>query len=70
MQPKIIGSIQCHKTVKNASKQPSREMSEKKNSYSQLYMMCMHMFHKGSMTWINKIVYKTRDVYKLASSFS
>lgn len=30
MQPKIIGSIQCHKTVKNASKQPSREMSEKK----------------------------------------
>lgn len=65
MQPNwSIGSIQCHKTVK----QPSGEMSEK-NSYSR-YMMCMHMFHKGSMTWINKIDYKTRDVYKLASSFS
>ena len=70
MQPKIIGSIQCHKTVKNASKQPSSGNVRKKNSYSRLYMMCMHMFHKGSMTWINKIVYKTRDVYKLASSFS
>lgn len=35
MQPNwSIGSIQCHKTVKNASKQPSGEMSEKKSLQS------------------------------------
>lgn len=37
MQPKLIGSIQSHKTAKNASKQPSREMSEKKFLQSVVY---------------------------------
>lgn len=37
MQPKLIGSIQSHKTAKNASKQPGREMSEKKFLQSVVY---------------------------------
>lgn len=37
MQPKLIGGIQCHKTVKSTNKQPSREMSEKKILQSVVY---------------------------------
>lgn len=68
MQPKLISSIPCRKTVKNTSKQSSGKLCETK--FLRLYMLCMRVFHKDSETWIYKIVYKPRDVYILTSSFS